>query len=140
MSNKLFKQNGNDIVIDDGSKVYNIKNRRGEILAKFCFRPADMNIIHRYEEVKKFLEEFKNEDLTTEQVEELFIEKMDYLVDADTKSTFFSIMGPFSPMPDGRMFLEVCLDAISGVISKELDVRMEKSKARVSKYTEKYHA
>ena len=138
MSNKLFKQNGNDIVIDDGSKVYNIKNRRGEILAKFCFRPADMNIIHRYEEVKKFLEEFKNEDLTTEQVEELFIEKMDYLVDADTGNTFFSIMGPFSPMPDGSLFCEVCMDTVCNVISKEFDVRLEKVNSRVNKYTAKY--
>lgn len=142
MSNKLNKvrHNENDIVIDDGSKVYNIKNRQGKILSQFSFRPTDTNIVDRYEEVRKFLEEFNApEGVTAEEVEHLFIEKLDYLVDANTKETFFSIMGPFSPMPDGRLFIEACIDAICGIIGKEFDVRMRKTQSRISKYTQKYH-
>lgn len=142
MSNKLVRDRngGNDIIIDDGSKVFNIKNKHGKVLSRFIFRPADTNITQRYDEVRQFFEKFKAPDeMSPEEIEQLFIEKLDYLVNADTKETFFGIMGPFSPMPDGRMFVEVCMDAICGVISRELDVRMKKIQSRVSKYTQKYH-
>ena len=130
----------NEIVIDDGSKTYAIKNRRGKKLAEFCFRPADTNILTRYENVKKFFDEFRiQEDDDITECQKKVIEQMDYLVDADTGNTFFSIMGPFSPMPDGSLFCEVCLDTVCGVISKELDVRLEKVNSRVNKYTAKYH-
>lgn len=130
----------NEIVIDDGSKTYAIKNRRGKKLAEFCFRPADTNILTRYENVKKFFDEFRiQEDDDITECQKKVIEQMDYLVDADTGNTFFSIMGPFSPMPDGSLFCEVCLDTVCGVISKEFDVRLEKVNSRVNKYTAKYH-
>ena len=134
------KKKTNEIVIDDGSKTYAIKNRRGKKLAEFCFRPADTNILTRYENVKKFFDEFRiQEDDDITECQKKVIEQMDYLVDADTGNTFFSIMGPFSPMPDGSLFCEVCLDTVCGVISKEFDVRLEKVNSRVNKYTAKYH-
>ena len=59
----------NTMVIDDGSKTYTIENKQGKSLAEFCFRPADTNIINRYKEVSKFLQNFA----VTE--EEPFIQK-----------------------------------------------------------------
>ena len=142
MSNKLNRanMNGNDIIIDDGSKTYNIKNRKGKVLSVFTFRPSDTNITKRYEEVKEFFEGYqKEEEVSAEEVEREFVEKMDYLIGGDTKEAFFSILGAFSPMPDGRLFIEVCMDAICNVISKEFNVRMEKTRSRMNKYTQKYH-
>ena len=52
----------NEIIIEDGSKTYEIKNRQGKKLAEFCFRPADTNILARYEDVRKFFNEFKLQD------------------------------------------------------------------------------
>ena len=129
----------NEIVIDDGSKTYEIKNRQGKKLAEFCFRPADTNILTRYENVKKFFDEFRiQEDDDIAECQKKVIEQMDYLVDADTGNTFFSIMGPFSPMPNGSLFCEMCMDTVCSVISKEFDVRLEKVNSRVNKYTAKY--
>lgn len=131
----------NEIIIEDGSKTYEIKNRQGKKLAEFCFRPADTNILARYEDVRKFFNEFKlqDEDDIVE-CQQKVIEQLDYLTDADTGNTFFSIMGPFSPMPDGSLFCETCLDTVCSVISKEFDVRLEKAKSHVNKYTAKYHS
>ena len=94
MSNKLVRDRngGNDIIIDDGSKVFNIKNKHGKVLSRFIFRPADTNITQRYDEVRQFFEKFKAPDeMSPEEIEQLFIEKLDYLVNADTKETFFGI-------------------------------------------------
>lgn len=64
---------------------------------------------------------------------------MNYLVNADAGNAFFGIMGPFSPMPDGTLFYETCLDAVCNVINQELDVRLEKMQKRTGKYTKKYY-
>lgn len=142
MSNKLNKvrHNENDIVIDDGSKVYNIKNKQGKILSQFSFRPTDTNIVDRYEEVQKFFNEFSfPEEMDIKEVENIFTDKMNYLVGSEMGDAFFSIMGPFSPMPGGRIFLEVCLESVIKVIEKEMNVHIKKGQSRVSKYTQKYH-
>lgn len=130
----------NDIVIDDGSKTYKIKNKQGKVLAEFSFRPSDTNIISRYKEVEKFFKEFKieEEDPDIKKYENEVIEQMDYLVNADTAGTFFGIMGAFSPMPDGTLFYETCINAVCNVINAELDTRLEKIQSRTGKYTDKY--
>lgn len=134
-----INQNTNTIVIDDGSKEYTIQNQRGEILATFRFRPADTNIIARYKEVQKFFSEFnpkKGESL--EDSEAKIIEQMDYLMGADTGSSFFSVMGPFSLMADGKLFIEVCMNSLCNVINKEFDIRLKITQSGISKYTQKY--
>lgn len=130
----------NDIFIDDGSKTYAIKNKQGEIFAEFTFRPSDTNIINRYEEVKDFFKELDETDekADVKEYEQKFIEQMNYLVNAETGNTFFSIMGPFSPMPDGSLFCEVCLNAVVDVINAEFDTRLEKTKSHMNKYLQKY--
>lgn len=75
---------------------------------------------------------------TVTECEQRVIEKMDYLMGADTGSTFFSILGPFSPMANGKLFVEVCMDTLRDVINKEFDVRIKRTQSRVSKYTQKY--
>ena len=130
----------NDIFIDDGSKTYAMKNKQGEIFAEFTFRPSDTNIINRYEEVKDFFKELDETDekADVKEYEQKFIEQMNYLVNAETGNTFFSIMGPFSPMPDGSLFCEVCLNAVVDVINAEFDTRLEKTKSHMNKYLQKY--
>ena len=118
---QIQNQETNTIVIDDGSKEYDIKNHYGENLAVFRFRPADTNIISRYEEVQQYFANFTiDEKETVTECEQRVIEKMDYLMGADTGSTFFSILGPFSPMANGKLFVEVCMDTLRDVINKGL--------------------
>ena len=91
---QIQNQETNTIVIDDGSKEYDIKNHYGENLAVFRFRPADTNIISRYEEVQQYFANFTiDEKETVTECEQRVIEKMDYLMGADTGSTFFFYPG-----------------------------------------------
>ena len=100
---------------------------------------VNTNIINRYEEVKDFFKELDETDekADVKEYEQKFIEQMNYLVNAETGNTFFSIMGPFSPMPDGSLFCEVCLNAVD-VINAEFDTRLEKTKSHMNKYLQKY--
>lgn len=147
MRNKLVKprNTGNVIVIDDGSKIYDIVNKNGKRLGKFEFRPADTNIIKRYEEVVEFYNNYKvpeGKDLTVEErnkVEKEVIDKMSYLIGADAEEAFFTILGAFSPLASGEFFIENVLKSISKVIEQELAVRTSKVQRRVNKYVAKYH-
>lgn len=144
MSNKLIKPQGNDIIIDDGVKVYNIKNLRGKMLGTFEFRPADTNIVNRYEEVVDFfnnlsIPESENAEETVKEVEKQVVEKMDYLIGGDSKAAFFSIMGAFSVLASGELFFENVLGAVAKVIEREFSVRTKKLQRRMNKYVAKYH-
>ena len=104
MSDKYIKNQSNDIVIDDGSKVYNIKNKQGKMLGRFEFRPSDTNIVKRYEEVVDFFNSFKLPEDTNESMETAekeLKEKMSYLIGADADESLLSIMGPFSALASG---------------------------------------
>ena len=142
MSDKYIKNQSNDIVIDDGSKVYNIKNKQGKMLGRFEFRPSDTNIVKRYEEVVDFFNSFKLPEDTNESMgtaEKELKEKMSYLIGADADESFFSIMGPFSALASGELFIENVLGAIANVIEREMSVRTKRVQRRMNKYVAKYH-
>lgn len=142
MSNKLAKPQSNDIVIDDGSKVYNIKNKQGKMLGRFEFRPSDTNIVKRYEEVVDFFNNFtvpEDTDQAIQTAEKEMTDKMSYLIGGDAGEAFFTIMGPFSALASGELFVENVLGAIAKVIEKELSVRTKKVQRRMNKYVAKYH-
>lgn len=142
MSNKLAKPQSNDIVIDDGSKVYNIKNKQGKMLGRFEFRPSDTNIVKRYEEVVDFFNNFtvpEDTDRAIQTAEKEMTDKMSYLIGGDAGEAFFTIMGPFSALASGELFIENVLSAIAKVIEKELSVRTKKVQRRMNKYVAKYH-
>lgn len=152
MSNKTIKNrpgNTNDIIIDDGSRVYNIRNKRGEILGKFVFIPSDMNIMDRYqhaiETFNKLQEKISNEPENSDiikiknECEEEIKKEIDYLFRADASGTFFTITTPFTPLESGEFFVESVLNSVKLIIEKETGKRLEKANSRASKYTERYH-
>lgn len=150
MSNKLVKSNvqGNNIIIDDGAKTYNIKNKRGQMLGKFTFRPSDTNIIDRYKEVAKFYESYQMPEKTGDlekdtenirKVEKEIVDQISYLIGADAKEELFGILGAFSLLESGELFVENVLSSIATVIEREMNVRTQKVKKRMNKYVAKYH-
>lgn len=143
MSNKLVKpqQQNNVIVVDDGSKVYDIVNKMGKKLGEFEFRPSDTNIVKRYEEVVDFFNNFTlpdNADEVYKLAEKEMTEKMSYLIGGDAGEAFFSIMGPFSALASGELFIENVLGSIAKVIEKELSIRTKRVQRRMNKYVAKY--
>lgn len=142
MGNNYVKPQANDIIIDDGSKVYNIRNTHGNLLGTFEFRPSDTNIVRRYEDVVEFFNSFALPESTEEAMksaENEMTEKMSYLIGGDAGEAFFSIMGPFSVLASGELFVENVLGAVAKVIEKELSVRTKRVQRRMNKYVAKYH-
>lgn len=149
MSNKLIKnnqQNSNDITINDGSRVYNIKNQRGELLGKFTFNPSDVDgMIERYDHAVSTFQELQDSigaDADGKNISEVsgkMKDEIDYLFNADVSGTFFKFASPFSILESGEFYVENIIKSIQAVIEKETGRRMERVKSRASKYTQKYH-
>ena len=101
------------------------------------------NIVDRYEEVVQFWRNYKmpEEDSieAARKAEKEISEKLSYLINADAEKAFFEILGPFSPMDDGKIFAEVVLDSVAYVIEKKLNTNVTKVQRRVNKYVAKYH-
>lgn len=152
MSNKLIKDTqptGNKIRIDDGSKVYDIENMRGEVIGQFTFVPSDMGIIERYEHTIGVFENLQGKlngnesDVDLLQVkreaETEIKEAIDYLFNADVSGSFFESKSPFTPLESGEFCVENVINAVRAVIELETGKRLGKAKTRASKYTQKYH-
>lgn len=142
MSNKLIKPaQENKIIIDDGSKVYSIENKRGKKLGTFEFRPSDTNIVDRLDEVIEFFNNYKvpdGEDGVATAEKEI-TEKISYLINADAEESFFKVLGAFSPLENGELYVENVLNAVAKVIEREFKHRAKKVQRRMNKYVAKYH-
>lgn len=143
-----------EIIIDDGSERVPIKNHFGDEIGVFYFRPTDMGIIDRYNEIaKKFSEiteplekaeispEGTVEDLNDEEsiaalkeAEKRLCEAVDYLFDGNMSKAFFGRMHPFSPV-GGRFYCESAIEHVGQFISARFDAETEKISKRVEKYT-----
>ena len=137
------------IVIDDGCKTYEIRNKEGDVLGSFRMNPSDTGILERYngmvERLTKSIEavDMASDDtqkvveaITTasKEVKEAFSDLLGHGVD-----TFWNICAPFTPMSNGALFLEVVLEAVGSIIEKETNARVKKIQKHMEKYTSQYH-
>ena len=98
--------------------------------------------MNRYEEVVDFFNSFKIPEDTDQAIkvaEKEMKDKMSYLIGGDAGEAFFSIMGPFSALASGELFVENVLGAVANVIERELSVRTKRVQRRMNKYVAKYH-
>lgn len=133
------------IKIDDGSKTYEIVNQEDKVLGTFTFKPTDTNILKRHDELvdtlNGTLKDFEEKPVTTDTIkdaQEIIIRAMDDFIGADTSSTFFSVCGPLTPMANGKLYIEVIMEAIGAVIEKETRKHMKKVETHMNKYLEGY--
>lgn len=155
--------NKNRVVVDDGIEEVNIVNRLGHTIGTFCFAPTDTDIIERYNKsVDKIealvsrlsnvqlpelsaddeqadgseLKEIKAFNPFEEGKKELF-EILDYLFAGNTSTAFFEHTSPFT-LVNGRLYLEVVMDAIGAYIAQRFDSEIKKLSTHANKYVHGY--
>lgn len=138
------------IRIDDGTKEYAIVNQYGKEICKIHFRPADLSLLDRYNEITDSMVDaldplrglaLKADGTSTDetgwevlkQAEQTIIEKFTELFDADDVAGIFAKRRAFSTV-GGRFFCEVVLLAIGDVIKAEFEAEAAATRDRISKY------
>lgn len=144
------------VTVDDGGVRVPIENKLGEEIGVFYFRPTDMGMIDRYNEM---VEEFdnitaplegvniksdgtvdKNNDAAMNAMKEAKLRlyaACDKLFGGNMSEAFFGKMHPFSPV-NGRFYCENALEALGNLISQQFERETKKLKPRIEKYTHGY--
>ncbi len=144
-----------EIVVDDGSVEVPIKNKRGDTLGVFYFRPTDMGMIDRYNQLagdfEKITAPLENLDINPDgsvdgdqaaeaamqEAEQNLYAACDKLFGGNMSEAFFGKMHPFSPV-GGRFYCENALEAVGQYISRQFAREVKKVNSRVEKYTHGY--
>lgn len=136
MSQEIMK-----LTVDTGSVLVEI-NDKGEKIGSFRFNPNDLDIVRRYENVLKQLEEVKiSDDANAEEILKVSDEiknLMDYLLNYKVSDEIFCRCNPLSPTTNGDFYVENVLEGIAGLVEDTMNARLEKKKARIQKATAKY--
>lgn len=133
------------IQINDGRKTYDIQNQNGEVVASVTFKPNDFNILRKVDAVaadmEKIIESIKdippNSKAIAEKEDELK-SKINDLFSADVSTPFFDILGAFSPVGKGRLFVEDVLEKLIGIVRSEYNNETAKEKEKLNEYLEEY--
>lgn len=133
------------IQINDGRKTYDIQNQDGEVVASVTFKPNDFNILRRcdavVEDLKNIITSIKdvpaNSKALTEKEDEVKT-KINELFSADVSSPFFNILGAFSPVGNGRLFVEDVVEKLIGIVRDEYIKEEAKEEEKLNEYLEEY--
>ena len=136
-----------EVIVDSGLCTYDIKDKEGRLLGQFTFNPSDTDIVKRHEKVVSAFEKMEIPDMNgnnlakgLEKIDSFIYEQINYLLDSkEVAESFFSIMGPLSPLASGQFFIESVLDAIGQAIQMETGERVKKISGKIRKHTSKYH-
>lgn len=140
------------IQIDDGTREYEIQNKYGEPICVLHFRPGDISLLHRYEEMKNAIPEMikplEDMDLNADgtaatdagiaalgEAERRLREALSKLIDSRDFDDIFRTRNPFSSV-GGRFFAENVIEMLDGIISSVLAEEAEASRRRTAKYIE----
>ena len=137
------------ITVDDGLRLIPVNNKMGQQIGVFAFRPTDVDMISRFnemarrwdDEVTKPLEALGDApDVTVPEVEaalqkvkEKLFTLCDYAFGGNMSEAFFGSMNPFSPV-DGGLYCENAMEAVGAFLSKQFDTETAKIHKRVAKY------
>lgn len=144
-----------NITVDDGMRAVPITNNLGVEIGKFYFRPTDIGIIDRYNEIiEKVPDVFKplenvniKSDGTAGSDDEMQIlkesetklyELCDYLFNGNLSEAFFGSMHPFSPLESGMFYCENALDSVGKFIAAQFQRSVKGVEKRISGYTKGY--
>ena len=145
------------ITVDDGLKRVPIKNKLGEEIGVFFFRPTDFGMVDRFNylvghfnEVVQLLDsipEDENGQISTDDPKTMetlaaarnrLFELCDYAFGGNMSEAFFGAMDPFSPV-GGSLYCEKAIMSVGAFIGKQFDVETAKINKRVEKYLPQDH-
>lgn len=128
-----------ELVINDGSVLYVLKNERGEQFARLSFNPVDTGLIERYNKVQKVMSEYEfmtdSDDFETEivKLDQMVKEQFNTLFGKNVEQDLFSLYNPCAVFGDGDFYCEVLFNQIGIIIEKESGALVDKKIAKIKK-------
>ena len=155
MAENIAKDTGR-IVIDDGSVRVPIENTYGDTIGVFYFRPTDIGMITRYNEIvdklDSILDPLKDVDIKPDgtadenndasiailnKAEQDLFEACDYMFGGNMSEAFFGKMHPFSPV-GGTFYCVSAIEMVGKYIESQFNMQTREINKRMERYTKKY--
>ena len=147
--------NNLQIQVDDGTRRISITNTLGQEIGVFFFRPTDVGIINRFnqmvDELDHVFEPLINADVAPDGsgADEMSIEilntaaeklyaAVDKMFDGNMSEAFFGSMHPFAVV-DGSFYCERVLNQVGSFIAAQFDEEAKKISKRIAKYAPRDH-
>lgn len=138
------------IIIDDGTREVPVCNMFGETICTLRFRPADISIMDRFEQLQQHIGEtlkplegisIKNDGTaedadgwrTLKGVEAGLIKQLNALLDTTDAAAIFAKRNPFSAV-GGKFFCQIVIDALGGLIAEAIQEENAASQEKMQKY------
>lgn len=142
---------------------YEFLDTNGNHIFSICINSADVGIVKRADDIVDFMNNLSLSDMleipessdesnkkqegadtrtismSIESAEKVLAEKLDHLFNAPISEAIFSVMNPFTPLKNGKLYIEEVIERICGAIEEELEQRTKKLHNRMNRYTAKYH-
>lgn len=147
------------ITVDDGMRAIPITNRLGKEVGTFYFRPTDIGIIDRYNEVIEKVpdifqplenvnikpdgtadENADDEMKLLKEAEAKLYDLCDYLFGGNLSEAFFGSMHPFSPLEGGVFYCENALESVGNFIAAQFQRSVKGVEKRLNRYTHGYNS
>ncbi len=142
-----MKNNAVQLVVDDGSRKYEIKNTLGEVVGEFTLTPTDLGIYERYAKMQEEIEAIvkpmegmgEEPDMekfaeATEETKERLFAAVNRMFGGDVAGKLFGKLHPFTPV-DGRFYFDRVLEVVGAQINAVFESEAEKFGEHVEKYT-----
>ena len=137
------------LVVDDGSRRYEIRNTIGEVVGEFTLTPTDLGIYERYAKMQeeiagivKPIEEMQDDaDMAkfaeaTEETKERLYAAINRMFGGDVAGKLFGRLHPFTPI-NGRFYFDRVLEVVGAQINAVFEDEAAKFGAHVEKYTKR---
>ena len=145
--------NTTTLVIDDGSKRYELKNQYGQLIGEFIIRPGDIGIFSRFQQMQAEIDEIGKplEDIdigadgnaedendmkaiaALDEAGKKLFDVINKLFQAEMADKLFGKMHPFSPV-GGRFYFERVLEVIGKAIDSEFGAEAKTMSSRAQQY------
>lgn len=144
---EVKKNTATALVVDDGSRRYEIKNTFGDVVGEFTLVPTDLGIYERYTKMQQEIEEIvapieamkDDADLVafteaTEATKERLYAAINRMFGGDVAEKLFGRIHPFTPV-NGRFYFDRVLEVVGEQINATFESEALKFQAHVEKYT-----
>ena len=148
MADEIKKNAPIELIVDDGSRTFEIKNTKGAVIGEFTITPSDLGIYERFakmqaeiEDIVKPIEEMSEDqyDLehfteATEEIKQRLYAAINKMFGSDEAEKLFGRLHPFTPV-NGQFYFARVLEVVGAQINATFEAETKLFGDNVKKYT-----
>ena len=127
-----------ELNIDRGLKSYDVKDADGTLIGTIRFNPSDIGLAGRMEEARAKIAEITAAPVTGPEDLVEWRHWFDYIFGSPVSDVFFAGVSSLAFCVDGSLVAEAVLDAVTPMLTQEVEAAAKASAARIARHADAY--